>query len=481
MILPDRSHVSACEMVEKISRGEVSAFDHIRSILDRTEEGERKVHAYLTVMKEAALKAAKRVGERVQRGERVGRLCGLGVALKDNICVEGYPTTCASKMLEKFIPPYTATVVKKLIAEDAVILGKTNLDEFAMGSSTEFSAFGPTRNPADPSRVPGGSSGGSAAAVAAGEASLALGSDTGGSIRCPASFCGVVGLKPTYGRVSRYGLIAYANSLEQIGPIGRDVRDCALLLSVMAGRDICDGTSADLPVPDYTANIDRGVDKVRIGIPKEFFGGGTEPRVEKSVRRALDDLESMGAACEETSLESLEYALPAYYIIAMSEASSNLARFDGIRYGVRVEDDDMNWASVFSRDRRMGFGPEVRRRIILGTFVLSAGYYEQYYLKALRVRTLIRRDFEKAFQKYDVLVGPTMPLQAFKLKEKVSDPLKMYMCDIDTVPANLAGIPALSVPCQKNGLPVGMQIMGPPFSEDRLLQIGSSYERARDG
>jgi len=468
-------------VVEKISAGEITAVDHVRSLLDRIAEKDEGVHAYLTVMEDAAMAAAKRVDDRVRGRERVGRLCGLGAAVKDNICIEGYPTTCASKMLREFVPPYTATVVKRLMAEDAVILGKTNLDEFAMGSSTEFSAFGPTRNPVDRSKVPGGSSGGSAAAVAAGEASMALGSDTGGSIRCPASFCGVVGLKPTYGRVSRYGLVAYANSLEQIGPIAPTVRDCALLFSVISGRDVYDGTSADLPVPDYAAELDGGVDGMRVGVAREFFGEGTEPSVDNAVRKAIDDLGSLGAKCEETSLESLEYALPAYYIIAMSEASSNLARFDGIRYGLRVDDDEMDWAEVYSRDRKRGFGPEVRRRIILGTFVLSAGYYEEYYLKALRVRTLIRRDFERAFRRYDALVGPTMPLPAFKLRERIADPLKMYMCDIDTVPANLAGVPALTVPCQEDGSPVGMQIMGPPFSEDRLFRIGHAYERARDG
>jgi len=472
---------SAEELASAISRGDLNAVDHIRSMLDSIERKEASVHSYITVARERALKSAERVQERVRRGERVGRLSGLCVAVKDNICMEGLPTTCASKMLEKFVPPYTATVVKRLIAEDAVILGKSNLDEFAMGSSTEFSAFGPTRNPKDTDRVPGGSSGGSAAAIATEEADLALGSDTGGSVRCPASFCGVVGLKPTYGRVSRYGLIAYANSLEQIGPLAANVRDCALLLGVMAGKDVCDETSADYPVQDYAANMGGGIAGVKIGVPKEFFGEGTERDVERDVRRALEEIEALGAHCEETSLESLEYALAAYYIIAMSEASSNLARFDGLRYGLHVEDGRMDWATAFARSRRLGFGPEVRRRIVLGTFVLSAGYYEQYYLKALKVRTLIRRDFDRAFKKYDLLIGPTMPLRAFRLGERIADPLKMYMCDVDTVPANLAGIPALSVPCKTSGLPVGLQLMGPPFSEEMLLRLGYAYEQARDG
>lgn len=447
-------------------------------MIERIRKEEPRIHAYITTPDDA-LSRARDIDAKVRSGKPVGRLCGLTVAVKDNICVNGLKTTCASRILEDFVPPYDATVVERLQREDALIVGKSNLDEFAMGSSTEFSHFGATRNPVDTKRVPGGSSGGSAAAVRAGEADLALGSDTGGSIRCPASFCGVVGLKPTYGRVSRYGLIAYANSLEQIGPIAGNVQDCALLFSAIAGYDSRDSTSTNIETKDYASELAGGVSGLKVGVPKEFFGEGNQPGVTKSVWKAIEKLESLGATYREIPLKSLEFALASYYIIAMSEASSNLARFDGLRYGYRAPDQSQDWATAYSKTRRAGFGPEVRRRIILGTYALSAGYYEEYYLKALKVRTLIRRDFARALKEFNVLVGPTMPLVAFKIGEKVKDPLQMYLTDIDTVPANLAGLPAISVPCgEHQGLPVGMQIIGPPFQEAEILRVAHAYENA---
>ena len=383
-------------------------------------------------------------------------------------------------MLENFVPPYDATVIERLKAADAIIIGKTNMDEFAMGSTTETSYFGVTRNPWDLNKVPGGSSGGSAAAVIAEETTVALGSDTGGSIRCPASYCSVVGLKPTYGLVSRYGLISYANSLEQIGPLTRSVEDCALLLSVISGHDSRDSTSVDLPAKDYLKNLDDMRD-IKIGLPHEFFGEGVEDDVKDAVLKAIGKLEDLGASCLEISLPMMKYALAAYYIIAMSEASSNLARYDGLRYGYRDENARGSFDEVFSKNRREGFGAEVRRRIILGTYALSAGYFEQYYIKALKIRTLIRRDFEKALKDVDVIVGPTMPLLPFNIGERIDDPLKLYMCDILTVPANLTGCPAISIPCGfKNGLPVGMQIIGRPFDEDTVLKVAYAFEQSTD-
>lgn len=468
--------MTANDIVYKVKNRELTAEESVNLFFDRITEVEDKIHSFVTLLKEKASAKAREIDVKVRKGEKLGRLAGVPVALKDNLCTRGVPTTCSSRMLKDFIPPYDATVVERLEAEDAVIIGKSNMDEFAMGTTTETSYFGPTRNPWDLRRVAGGSSGGSAAAVSASEAALALGSDTGGSVRCPASFCSVVGLKPTYGRVSRYGLIAYANSLEQIGPIAKNASDCALLFDIISGHDPRDSTSIPIQEED-TLQATSQIGDLKIGVPREFFGEGTERKVSKRVWEAVYTLESLGCKYEETSLPSLEYALSAYYILAMSEASSNLARYDGVRYGFCVEDEDANWAKVFAENRRGGFGSEVRRRIILGTYALSAGYFNRYYLKALKVRTLIREDFERLFKRYDILATPTMPVTPFNIGEKIEDPLELYMCDVDTVTPNLAGIPALSIPCGfKDGLPIGLQLIGPPFSENKLLRIAEIYQ-----
>ncbi|MBS7609445.1 Asp-tRNA(Asn)/Glu-tRNA(Gln) amidotransferase subunit GatA [Candidatus Bathyarchaeota archaeon] len=455
------------------------------STLDRIRRVEEKVHAFITIVEESTLlERAREIDRRVRDGKGfLGALAGIPIAVKDLICTKGLRTTCGSRILEGYIPTYNATVIERLEEQGAIILGKTNMDEFAMGSSTEFSYFGPTRNPWDLSRVPGGSSGGSAAAVAALEAPMALGSDTGGSIRCPASFCSVVGLKPTYGLVSRFGLIAYANSLEQIGPMTRTVEDCALLFSHMVGRDPLDSTSVEPPKTVFFSKKDDAMDLVglKVGIPKEFFGEGIQESVAKTVRKALEKLESLGAQCEETTIPSIQYALPAYYIIAMSEASSNLARYDGLRYGLRVPDRGYGWNTIFAENRRLGFGPEVKRRIILGTYALSAGYFDKYYLKAQKIRTILRMEFQRAFKRFDVLAGPSMPILPFKIGEKVGNPLEMYMCDVDTVPANLTGLPALSLPCGfRNGLPVGIQFMAQAFQEGLIFRVAYALEKSLD-
>ncbi|MEM2904976.1 MAG: Asp-tRNA(Asn)/Glu-tRNA(Gln) amidotransferase subunit GatA [Candidatus Bathyarchaeia archaeon] len=466
------------DVTRRIRDREISAVEYISALLDHIEKVEPRVHSFILVTREKALQRAQTLDEKVKSGGELGALCGAGIAVKDNICVRGVGATCASRILQGYVSTYDATVVERLEAQDAVIVGKTNMDEFAMGSSTEHSCFGPTRNPWDLTRVPGGSSGGSAAAVAAAEAAAALGSDTGGSVRCPASFCSVVGLKPTYGLVSRYGLIAYANSLEQIGPLARSVRDCALLLQAIAGHDARDNTSVKRAAVDYLGQLRLSVEGLRIGVPKEFMGAGVDEDVKKTVWDALDALTTLGASCEEVSLRTLEYALAAYYVIAMSEASSNLARYDGMRYGLRVKDRGLGWNAVFEKNRREGFGQEVKRRIILGTYALSAGYYDKYYLKAQQIRTLLRRDFQEALRRFDVLAGPSMPTPPFKLGEKLDDPLKMYMSDIETVPANLTGLPALSVPCGfVQGLPVGLQMIGRPFEEAVLLRAGHALEQ----
>lgn len=479
--MPKLYQLTATEAARQIKSQELTSEEYLLSVFERINETEDKVHAFVTLMKDQALEKAKEIDKQIQKQDKIGLLAGVPVALKDVICTRGVHTTCSSRMLKDYVPPYNATVVEKLVNEGAVVLGKTNMDEYAMGTTTETSFYGPTRNPWNIKKVPGGSSGGSAAAVIVEDAPLALGSDTGGSIRCPASYCSVMGLKPTYGLISRYGLISYANSLEQIGPFARSVEDCALLLSVISGHDNRDSTSVNFPQKDYTASLKEEVKKPRIGVPNEFFGEGVETKVKKTIWKGIQKLESLGCTYDEVSLPSMSYALAAYYIVAMSEASSNLARYDGLRYGFREERDDGDWATVYAKDRKEGFGAEVRRRIILGTYALSAGYYDQYYLKALRVRTILRRDFEKAFKSFDVLVGPTMPLLPFNIGEKIGDPLTLYMCDILTVPANLTGYPAMSVPCGfQDGLPIGMQIIGKPFDEETILQVAYTYEQNTD-
>ncbi len=470
--------LTAHELAEKLASGEVSSVEVTESQFARIEALEKDLAAYLLLTRERALAQAREVDEARARGEALPPLAGVPYALKDVICTNGVRTTCGSKILEHFVPPYDATVVERCRQAQMPLLGKTNMDEFAMGSSTENSAYQITRNPWDLDRIPGGSSGGSAAAVAADEAFLALGSDTGGSIRQPASVCGVVGLKPTYGRVSRYGLVAYASSLDQIGPLTKDVRDSALLMQVLAGHDPRDSTSAEFEVPDYLAALTGEVKGLRAGVVQELMGEGTAPGVAECVRKAVTVLTDLGVECETVDLPHCEYALPVYYIIAPAECSSNLARYDGVRYGHRTGQPVNDFEDMFAKTRAEGFGPEVRLRIIKGTYVLSKGYYDAYYLKALKVRTLIRRDFDRAFERFDVLLSPTSPTVAFKIGERVDDPLAMKMADICTIPVNLAGIPALSVPCgTSEGLPVGLQIMGRPFAEETLLRIGYAYEQ----
>lgn len=470
----------ANELRELILSGAISIVDLIDKVYERIMKLESKVNAFITLRsRNDLLKEAENKEKEIKRGTAKGLLFGVPIAVKDNISTEGIRTTCGSKILENYVPPYDATVVRLLKKEGAIIIGKTNMDEFAMGSSTETSYFGPTRNPWDLERVPGGSSGGSAAVLAAGIVPLALGSDTGGSVRCPAAFTATVGLKPTYGLVSRYGLIAYANSLEQIGPMARNVTDVALLLNVISKYDENDGTSIPGSRPDYMYSLSnpyRIKGSLKVGLVVEMMGEGVSDEVRKVILRALDKISDEGIEIEEVSLSSLKYALPAYYIIAMSEASSNLARYDGVRYGFRAKIDG-DWNKVYMETRAQGFGLEVKRRIIMGTFALSAGYFDQYYLKALKVRTLILNDFRRAFKKFNVLVGPTMPILPFKIGEKIKDPLAMYMCDIETVSANLAGIPAISIPAGFVGnLPVGLQIMAPPLHEELLLKISKVFE-----
>jgi aspartyl-tRNA(Asn)/glutamyl-tRNA(Gln) amidotransferase subunit A len=454
--------------------------DVVDAALDHIARHDRHLHAFLYVGADQARAEAAVWDERYARvgaRETLPSLAGVPVAIKDNMCTRGVPTTCGSRILEGWRPPYDATVVTRLREAGAIIIGKTNLDEFAMGSSTEYSAFGPTRNPWDPSRVPGGSSGGSAAAVAAGFVPLALGSDTGGSVRLPAGFCGIVGLKPTYGRVSRYGLVAFASSLDQIGPLAGDVTDCALMLRAIAGKDPRDSTSADVPVPDYIAAIGEGAGGLRLGVPDEVVGPGVEPAVGEAVRHALDVFAAHGGQVERISLPTIEAALPAYYLIAPAEASSNLARYDGVQYGLRAPSEDLH--EMYAETRRQGFGDEVKRRIMLGTYALSAGYYDAYYLKAQRVRTLVARDFEAAFRKVDVVVMPVAPTLPFAIGEKAEDPLQMYLSDIFTIPVNLAGLPGLAVPCGfARGLPIGMQLIGRPFDESTLFRAAYTYEQA---
>ncbi|EAX48985.1 glutamyl-tRNA(Gln) amidotransferase, A subunit [Thermosinus carboxydivorans Nor1] len=464
---------------EKLLKKEVSAREITEAVFGRIDAVEGEIRAYITQTREQALEQAQKVDEKIRRGEKISPLAGLPGAIKDNICTKGIKTTCGSKILANFVPPYDATVMVKLAANDAVIAGKANMDEFAMGSSTENSAFFASRNPWDTAAVPGGSSGGSAAAVAAGEAVWALGSDTGGSIRQPAAYCGVVGLKPTYGLVSRFGLVAYASSLDQIGPITRDVTDCALVLNVIAGHDAHDSTSIRTDVPDYTTALVPDVKGLKIGLPKEYFVAGLDSAVEQAVRRAVDQFRAMGAEIVEVSMPHTEYALAVYYLIAPAEASSNLARYDGVGFGYRAEGNDI--VSMYKRTRSEGFGAEVKRRIMLGTYALSSGYYDAYYNKALKVRTLVKRNFDRAFEQVDVLITPTAPTTAFKAGEKVNDPLAMYLQDIFTIPVNLAGVPAISLPCGFAGnLPIGLQLIGKPLGEATILRAAYAFEQNND-
>ena len=477
--MSDLCQLTGREARAKIASGEATSADVTRAVLDRIAALEPTLHAYVTVCADAAMKRAAEIDRRIGAGEDPGPLAGVPIAVKDNMCTRGLRTTCSSKILNSFEPPYDATVVELIEAAGAVIVGKTNLDEFAMGSSTENSAFGATRNPWDTDRVPGGSSGGSAAAVAADEAILGLGSDTGGSIRQPASLCGVVGLKPTYGRVSRYGLVAFGSSLDQIGPITKDVTDAALLMNVIAQHDPRDSTSADVPGRDYLAALDDGVEGMTLGVPAEYFGEGIDPEVEKAVRDAIAQYESLGARTVEVSLPHTEYAVAVYYIVATAEASSNLARYDGVHYGHRTA-DRTGMIQMYSRTRREGFGDEVKRRIMLGTYALSSGYYDAYYRKAAQVRTLIQRDFDRAFEQCDALICPTAPTAAFKVGEKTDDPLQMYLSDIYTISCNLAGYAGISIPCglTGGGLPIGLQLLAGPFEEEKLLRIARTFEAA---
>ncbi|MFX0023489.1 MAG: Asp-tRNA(Asn)/Glu-tRNA(Gln) amidotransferase subunit GatA [Candidatus Hermodarchaeota archaeon] len=470
----------AYELIEKIRDKEISILELIETCYERIEETENLLHCFVNLSKEKALEKAKSLDNDLKNDKKTGIFYGIPLANKDLICVRDFPTTCCSNILYDYHPPYNAFVIECLVdKEGAIHIGNTNMDEFAMGSSTENSCYGPTYNPWDISRVPGGSSGGSAASIASGQTILALGSDTGGSIRCPAAFCGTVGLKPTYGRVSRYGLVAFANSFDQIGPITKCVYDAALMLEVISGKHILDSTSVDIKVDNYTEELENPLDKKVLGVPKEFFGEGVDKEVENAVRKAIDKLKSLGAKTIEISIPHLEYTVATYYLLCMSEASSNLARFDGLRYGYMSDDLSGDVYDVFSRTRGERFGPEVRRRIFLGTYALSAGYYDMFYIKALKVRSLIKNDFVEAFKKCDSIVCPTMPSTAFKVGEFADDPLQMYKADILTCPVNLAGIPALSIPCgfDSKKLPIGFQIIGNYFDEKGILNIGFQLEQ----
>jgi aspartyl-tRNA(Asn)/glutamyl-tRNA(Gln) amidotransferase subunit A len=469
------------ELHALLVKKEVTSREATEAYYERIRKIEGKIKAYLLLTEEEALRQADQVDGKIVQGVEIGDLAGVPIGLKDILCTKGIQTTCASKILQGYIPFYDGTVIKKLREKDAVFLGKLNMDEFAMGSSTENSGFQITHNPWDLQRIPGGSSGGSAAAVAADECIAALGTDTGGSIRQPAACCGVVGLKPTYGRVSRYGLVAFASSLDQIGPITKDVEDCAILMNAIAGYDPCDSTSVNVGVPDYKQSLKGDVKGIRIGIPEEYFIEGMDPEVEKSVKEAIDSFRGWGAEVRTISLPHTEYAVAIYYILATAEASSNLARYDGVKYGLRSK-GYRDLMEMYTQTRAEGFGKEVKRRIILGTYVLSAGYYEAYYRKASQVRTLIRKDFDEAFQKVDVIVAPTAPTPAFRIGEKTEDPLQMYLSDIHTIPVNLAGIPAISIPCgfSRDHLPLGVQIMGKHFDEGNLLRVAYTFEQNTD-
>ena len=472
--------LTAVELAGQIKSGKTTAVEAMEAVIANIDSKEEELNCYVTFDREAALSAAKEAQKKIEAGELTGPLAGVPIAIKDNMCTEGVLTTCSSKILGNFIPQFSSEAVKRIEEAGAVVIGKTNMDEFAMGSTTETSAYGPTKNPWNTEHVPGGSSGGSAAAVAANECFCALGSDTGGSIRQPASYCGVVGMKPTYGTVSRYGLIAYGSSLDQIGPLCKDVTDCATIMEVIASHDKKDSTSVERKDTDFTSALVDDVAGIRIGIPRDYFGEGLDPQVKEAVLSAAEVLKSKGAIVEEFDLSLVEYAIPTYYTIAAAEASSNLERFDGVKYGFRAKDYD-GLHSMYKKTRSEGFGPEVKRRIMLGSFVLSSGYYDAYYLKALRVKAMIKKAFDEAFAKYDVILGPVAPTTAPKLGSSLADPIKMYLGDIYTISVNLAGLPGISVPCGKddNGLPIGVQLIGDCFNEKKLIQTAYAYEQAR--
>ncbi|MGN0466777.1 MAG: Asp-tRNA(Asn)/Glu-tRNA(Gln) amidotransferase subunit GatA [Lachnospiraceae bacterium] len=473
--------LTAVELGKKIKAGEITVVEAAKAAIDAIEKKEGKINSFVTLDKESVLQQAEKVQKLIDDGQLSSPLAGVPVAIKDNMCTEGLLTTCSSKILENYNPTYTATAVENLKKAGAIIIGKTNMDEFAMGSTTETSAYGVTRNPWQTEHVPGGSSGGSAAAVAAEECTYALGSDTGGSIRQPSSFCGVVGMKPTYGTVSRYGLIAYGSSLDQIGPIAKNVEDCAVILETIASYDKKDSTSMKREQYDFTSALKNDVKGMKIGIPKDYFGDGLDGEVKDAVFNVAKELEKKGAIIEEFTLGLVEYAIPAYYIIASAEASSNLARFDGVKYGYRTK-EYRGLHNMYKKSRSEGFGAEVKRRIMLGSFVLSSGYYDAYYLKALRTKALIKAEFDKAFEKYDIILGPVAPTTAPKIGESLSDPIQMYLGDIYTVSVNLAGLPAISLPCglDKNGLPIGVQMIGDCFEEKKIIQTAYTYEQTRD-
>ena len=472
--------LTALELGKKIKAGEITSPQATEAVIKQIKAVEEQVHSYVTLDEEGAMKRAKEVQAQIEAGTLTGPLAGVPAAIKDNMCTKGMRTTCSSKILENFVPTYTAEAVLNLEKAGAVILGKTNMDEFAMGSTTETSAYGVTRNPWDPEHVPGGSSGGSCAAVAAEECFFALGSDTGGSIRQPSSFCGVTGIKPTYGTVSRYGLIAYGSSLDQIGPIARDVTDCATILEAISSYDKKDSTSIPREDMDFTSALVDDVKGMRIGIPRDYLGEGLDEEVKEAILKAAKVLEDKGAIVEEFDLGLVKYAIPAYYVIASAEASSNLSRFDGVKYGLRAKEYE-GLHEMYKKSRSEGFGEEVKRRIMLGSFVLSSGYYDAYYLKALRTKALIKKEFDKAFEKYDVILGPAAPSTAPKLGESLSDPLKMYLGDIYTISVNLAGLPGMTVPCGKDsaGLPIGLQLIGDCFQEKKIIRAGYAFEQSR--
>ena len=473
--------MTAHEIREMYEKKEITVPEVIKAYFDKIKVDDEKIKGYISLCEAEAMKKAEEVQAKYDAGEKMGPLAGVPIAVKDNMCTKGIKTTCASKMLENFIPPYDATVVKKLNDADAIILGKTNMDEFAMGSSNEHSAFFKTHNPVNLNKVPGGSSGGSAAVVAGNLAPISLGSDTGGSIREPASFCGIVGLKPTYGLVSRYGLVAFASSLDQIGPMSRDVTDTATLLNVIAGHDEMDSTSANIEKKDYTKALVNDVKGMKIGVPKEFLAEGVNEEVKEAVTAAIEKFKALGAEVSECSFPATKYVLPAYYLISCSEASSNLGRFDGIRYGYRTKNYE-TLQDIYKNSRSEGFGPEVKRRIILGTYALSSGYYDAYYKKAQKVRTIVKRDFDALFEKYDLILSPTAPVVACDIGSKTSNPLEMYLLDILTVPVNVAGVPAISIPCgkDKEGMPIGLQIIGKHFDEEKILRAAYTFEQNRE-